>query len=70
MRILVYIVEYLAVGVVLSLTWNKMRDEQGKEKSMTYTVLDILLWPVPIVARVIGYVQGFIEGFFNATRGS
>lgn len=70
MRILVYIVEYLAVGVVLSLTWNKMHDEQGKEKSMTYTVLDILLWPVPIVARVIGYVQGFIEGFFNATRGS
>lgn len=70
MRILFYILEYLAVGVVLSLTWNKMRDEQGKEKSMTYTVLDILLWPVPIVARAIGYVQGFIEGFFNATKGS
>ena len=70
MRILIYILEYLAVGVVLSLTWNKMRDEQGKEKNMTYTVLDILLWPVPIVARVIGYVQGFIEGFFKATKGS
>lgn len=71
MRMLVYIVEYLAVGVVLSLGWNEMRVARGKEKNTGYyTVLDILLWPVPIVARVIGYVQGFIEGFFNATKGS
>ena len=71
MRILVYIVEYLAVGVVLSLEWNEMRRVRGKEKNTTYyTILDILLWPVAIVARVFGYVQGFIEGFFNATKGS
>lgn len=71
MRILVYIVEYLAIGVVLSLGWNEMRGARGKEKNTGYyTILDILLWPLALIARVIGYVQGFIEGFFNATKGS
>ena len=66
MRILIYILEYLMVGGMLAWTWNRMRDEQGKEKCTTYTVLDVLIWPLPIVARTIGFVQGFVEGFIEA----
>ena len=66
MKILTYILEYLMIGGFLSWTWDNMRDEQGKEKCTFYTVLDVLLWPVPIVARMIGIVQGFIEGYIEA----
>ena len=68
MKILIYILEYLAIGGVLAWTWNKMRDEQGKEKCTFYTVLDLFLWPLPIVARMIGFVQGFMEGFIEARK--
>lgn len=68
MKILIYILGYIAIGGVLAWTWNKMRDEQGKEKCTTYTILDVLLWPLQIIARTIGFVEGFIAGFIEARK--
>lgn len=71
MIILFYIIEYIGVGLVMSVLWNKMRNAYGKEKNNTfYTILDILLWPLALIARTIGYVEGFIEGFIEAIKGS
>ncbi len=66
MKILIYILGYLAIGGVLAWMWNEIRDEQGMKNCTFYTVLDLFLWPLPIVARMIGFVQGFMEGFIEA----
>ena len=70
MKILIYILEYLVVGLVSAWGWNRMRVERGKEQCMFYSVLDTLLWPVVWIMYIVGFVEGFIEAITTIMKGS
>lgn len=70
MRILIYILEYLAVGLVTAWIWNKMRIKCGKEQCLTYSVLDTLLWPIICVRFIVGFIEELADAITTIMRGS
>ena len=67
MRILIYILEYLMVGAVTTLTSDRLRDRCALKKCIEYNVLDVVLWPIVWITWICGV---FIVILFSNVKGS
>ena len=67
MRILIYILEYLMVGTVTTLTCDRLRDRYALKKCVEYNVLDVVLWPIVWITWIFGV---FIVILFSNVKGS